>query len=100
MILEDEERLGQIQEVVGKRRNASRTESVTEDLGKPENSMKFSEESSRTNHELDNIQLHELGTDIQNRAVPFLLEAHTAGIDLLLFVAFDFDLMKKQDSRL
>ena len=45
----------------GKLRNGSRTKSTLEDLGKPENSMKFSEESSRTIHEVGNIQLYELG---------------------------------------
>ena len=61
VILEDEERMGQIQEVVEKRRNGSRTKSILEDLGKPENSMKFSEDSSRTIHVLGNIELHEFG---------------------------------------
>ena len=56
VISEDEERMGIIQEVVEKSRNGSRTESVLEDLGKPEHSMKFSEKSSRS---------------IQNRRVPF-----------------------------
>ena len=46
---------------MGKLRNVFRTQSVFEDMGKPENSMKFSEESSRTIHEMDNIELHELG---------------------------------------
>ena len=32
-----------------------------EDLGPTEKSIKFSEESSRTIHELGNIELHELG---------------------------------------
>ena len=45
----------------GKFRNGSRSKSILEDLGKPENSMKFSEESSRTIHELGNIELYELG---------------------------------------
>ena len=61
MTLEDEERLGQIQEVVEKSRNESPTESIIEDLGRPEKSVKFSEESSRTIHELGRIELHELG---------------------------------------
>ena len=52
VILEDEERMGQIQEVVEKRRNGSRTQYILEDLGKQENSMKFSEDSSRTIHEI------------------------------------------------
>ena len=41
-------------------RNGSRTKSILEDLGKPENSMKFSEESSRIIHEMGNIELYEL----------------------------------------
>ena len=53
--------MGQIQEVVETLRNGSRTKSILEDLGKPENPVKFSEESSRTIHELGNIELHELG---------------------------------------
>ena len=64
VFLKDEERMGQIQEAVENFRNGSRTESVLEDLGKPENSLNLSEESSRTMHE-------------------FMLEAHTGGIDLL-----------------
>ena len=42
-------------------RNGSRTKSILEDLGKPENSLKFSEESSRRIHEMGNIELYELG---------------------------------------
>ena len=61
VILEDEERMGQIQKVVEKLRNGYHTKSIFEDLVKPEKSIKFSEESSRTLHELGNIELHELG---------------------------------------
>ena len=57
----DEERMGQIQEIVEKIRIGSRAKSILEDFGKPEKSLKFSEESSRTIHELDNIELYELG---------------------------------------
>ena len=42
-------------------RKGSRTTSILEDLGKPENSVKFSEESRRVIHEMGNIELHELG---------------------------------------
>ena len=42
-------------------RNGSRTKSIIEDMGKPEKSINFSEESSRTIHEMDSIELHELG---------------------------------------
>ena len=52
--------MGQIQKVVQKLRNGSRTKSIVEDLGKPEKSIKFSDEWSRTIHELGNIELHEL----------------------------------------
>ena len=61
MILEDEERVGRIQKVVEKLRNGSRTKSSNADLAEPEKSIKFSEESSRTIHELGNIEFHELG---------------------------------------
>ena len=53
--------MGQIQEVAVKFRNCSRTKSILEDLGNPENSMTFSEESLRTIHEMGNIELYELG---------------------------------------
>ena len=61
VILKDEERMGKIQEVVGKLRNGSRTKSILKDLGKPEKTMKFSEESSRIILEMGNIELYELG---------------------------------------
>ena len=51
---------GKIQEVVKKERNGSRTKPMFEDLGNPENSVKFSEESSRIIHEQDNIELYEI----------------------------------------
>ena len=38
-----------------------RTKSIDEDLGQSEKSIKFSEESSRTIHELGNIELYEFG---------------------------------------
>ena len=46
VILEDEERMGQIQKVLEKVRTGSRTKSI-------------SEESSRTIHEIGSIELHE-----------------------------------------
>ena len=55
------ERMGQIQKVVDKFRTGYRTTSIIEDLGKTRKSIKFSEESSRTIHELGNIDLHKLG---------------------------------------
>ena len=60
VILKDEERMGKIQEAVEQLRKGSRTKSILEDLGKPENSLKFSEESSRIMHEMGNIELYEL----------------------------------------
>ena len=53
--------MNQIQEVVGKLRKGSQTKSIGEDLRKPENSLIFSEESSRIILELGNIELYELG---------------------------------------
>ena len=71
VIFEDEERMGKPKEAVEKLRNDSRTKSILEDLGKPENSMQFSEESSRATHELGNIELHELGQISRTvRAIP------------------------------
>ena len=61
VILKDEERMGKIQEVVVKLRKGSYTKSIREDLGNPQNSMRFSEESSRIIHEVGNIDLYELG---------------------------------------
>ena len=53
--------MGKIQEIAEKLSNGSRTKSILEDLGKPKNSMKFSEESSPITHEMGNIELYELG---------------------------------------
>ena len=61
VILEDEERMGKVQVIVHNFRNGSRTESIIEDLGRPEKSIKFCEESSGTIHELGNIEAYELG---------------------------------------
>ena len=51
---------GIAQDVILEDERIGQTKSILEDLGKPENSMKFSE-SSRTIHKLANIELHELG---------------------------------------
>ena len=59
VILKDEERMGQLQEVLEKLRTGSHTKSIREDLRKQENSMIFSEESKRIIHEQGNIGLHE-----------------------------------------
>ena len=59
-ILKDQERMGKIQEAVERLRRGSRTKSILEDLGKPESSMKLSEESSRIFHEMGNIELYVL----------------------------------------
>ena len=61
VILKDEQRIGKIQEVVGKLRNGSRTKSILEDLGNPENPVKFSADSNRIFHEMGKIELYELG---------------------------------------
>ena len=61
VIQENEQRMGQFQKVADKLRTGYRTKSIVEDLGKPERSIKFSEESSRTIRELGDIELHELG---------------------------------------
>ena len=50
VILKDEERMDQIQEVAEKWRTGSHTKSIREDLRKPENSMIFSEKSRRIIH--------------------------------------------------
>ena len=52
VIPEDEERMGQIQKVVEITNWISRSKSIIEDLETGRKSIKFSEESSRTIHEL------------------------------------------------
>ena len=61
VILKDEEPMGKIQQVVENSRKGSYTKPLREDLRKPENSMIFSEESSRIIHELGNIEVYEIG---------------------------------------
>ena len=61
VILKDEERMEQIQKAVDKLRTGYHTNPIIEDLEKTGKSIKFSEESSRTTHELGNIEMHELG---------------------------------------
>ena len=66
----------------GKLRTGFRTKSIIEDLEKPENpssSAKSRVVQSRTWQYWD----ARTGTDIQNRPVPFLLEAHTRGMNHL-----------------
>ena len=58
VILKHEERMGKSQEVVGKQRSGP---PFLEDLGKPEKSWKFSEESNRIIHEMGNVESYELG---------------------------------------
>ena len=62
VILEDEERMGHMQKV---KEWYYELDPVPNQLlkiwEKPEKSINFSEESSRTIHELGNIELHELG---------------------------------------
>ena len=88
------------------RNSKSSGEITNEDLEKPGKSMKFSEESSRTIHELGEYWIARAGTDFQNRPVPFFLEAHTGRIDLPALAAFVIDMLRnkckelKPDSRL
>ena len=53
--------MNKIQKVCDKLRTGYHTKSNVEDEGKAEKSIKFSEESNRTIHELGNIELHESG---------------------------------------
>ena len=61
VILKDEERMDKFQKVVDKLGTGHHTKSIIEGLVMTRKSIKFSEESSRTIHELGNIELHELG---------------------------------------
>ena len=74
--------MGQIQEVVEKFGKGSHTKSLREDLRKPENSMIFSEESSRIIHELGNSELYEFGQS-PAPSLPFMLQGHAGGISVL-----------------
>ena len=60
--------MGKIQEVVKKLRNGSCTKSIQEDLGIPENSLKFSEESSRIICEMGNIELGQMTRTVQGHS--------------------------------
>ena len=61
MISENDERMGLNSKSGKKLRTGYRTKSIIEDLGEPAKSIKLSEESIRTIHELGNVPLHELG---------------------------------------
>ena len=63
--LEERERMTKIQKSVAKLRAGYHTPSIIADLGKTGKSTTFSEESSRTIQEMENIELCELG-DISN----------------------------------
>ena len=89
VILKDEERMSKIQEVGEKLRNDSRMKSILEDLGKPENSIKSSEESSRIIDEMGNIELYELGRMCRK------VQCHSCWTHLLEGLAV-LDLMKQQ----
>ena len=52
VILKDGDRMDQIEKVVDKLRTGYHTKLIIEDLGKTGKSVKFSEESSRTIHEI------------------------------------------------
>ena len=82
VILGDEERMGRIQELVGKIRNGSRTESVLEDLGKPEK-LNDTQRGIQSHHPRNGQhQVVRVGTNQQNRPVSFMLETLARGIDL------------------
>ena len=67
--------------------------SILEDLGLPEKSIKFSEESSRIIHEMDNVELYELGeVSVHCQSC---LKHIPEGLTLLFLVAFVFELTKK-----
>ena len=61
VILEDEERMGHIQEVVEKLEMVFTLNLFLKIWESQKNSMMFSEESSRTVHEMGNIKLYQLG---------------------------------------
>ena len=83
VILKDEERMGQLQLVVEGSRTGSHTKSIREDLRKPESFMIFSEESRRIIHELGNIELYELGRNVQHHPMPFVLSAYARRTTIL-----------------
>ena len=60
-ILEDQERMTEIQKLVDYLRSGYHTESIIPGLGKTGQSTGFSEESSRTIQEMGNVELCELG---------------------------------------
>ena len=60
-VIEDRERMSQIQELVDKLRAGYHTKPIIADLEKEGKSTRFSEESSRTIRELRNIALYDLG---------------------------------------
>ena len=75
---------GSNSKVVDKLRTGFHTKSIIEDFGRTGKSINFSEESSRTSHEMDNIELHMLG-HIQNHSIPILLDARAGRIHFLLY---------------
>ena len=91
VILQDEERMGKIQEEVEKWRKGSYPKSIREDLRKPENSMIFCEESSRIIHELGNIETVRIRTNVQHHPVPLLLQAHVGGLSRSCGLCLRFD---------
>ena len=96
VILEDEERMGQIQKMVDKSRTGYHTKSIVEDLEKAEKSIKFPRRIESPNSRIGEHWVARVGTDIQNRPVPILLDAHTGGINLLFLRHFVFDLMRNK----
>ena len=83
VILEDEERMGHIQEVVEKIRNGFHTESVLEDLGKPEKLHDVQRGIQSHSPRNGQHQVVRVGTNDQNRPVSFMLETLARGIDLV-----------------
>ena len=96
VILEDEERMGQIQKMVDKSRTGYHTKSIVEDLEKAEKSIKFPRRIESPNSRIGEHWVARVGTDIQNRPVPILLDAHTGGINLLFLRHFVLDLMRNK----
>ena len=86
--------MGKIQQVVGKCKKWFTHEIHLGDLGQPEKSIKFSEESRRIIHEMGNVELYELGqVSVQCQSCS---KHQPEGLTFLFLVAFVFDLMKKQ----
>ena len=97
--------MGQIHKVVDKLRTGCHTKSIIEDLGEDKKIHPVQRRVESYNSHTGEYWIARAGTDVQNRPVPILLEAHTGGIDFLLVWHFVFVLMRnkqkesKPDSR-